>query len=232
MSHPLWIAALVTLAFAVAARLLRGVTNSGAIAGAAICFVLYAGCGVGAFATLVSVFVVTWGATRLGYQRKQNLGVAEKRAGRKASQVLANLAISGICGSLYWYTHRSEFLVATLAALTEAAADTVSSEVGQASGKLPRLVTSGRQVPAGTDGGVTAQGTTAGILAGLAIGAIGMVGLGLAWRQWLIATVAGISGMVIDSYLGALLERRRMLNNDLVNLVSTAVAATVALVFG
>ena len=96
MAYPFWTAAAVTLAFAVLARLLRGVTGSGAIAGGVVCFALYAFAGPAAFAALVSVFVLTWSATRLGYSSKSRLGVAERREGRKASQVLANLAVAGL----------------------------------------------------------------------------------------------------------------------------------------
>src|ERR1700733_7125034 len=90
-------AAAVTLAFAGLARLLRGVSNSGAVAGALVCFALYGCAGPGAFATLACVFALTWAATRIGYQRKLKLGVAEKRAGRSASQVLANLSAAAAC---------------------------------------------------------------------------------------------------------------------------------------
>jgi uncharacterized membrane protein len=89
--HPLWVVALVTLLFAPLARAVRGVSLSGAIAGGVVCFVLYASAGFGAFVLLMLLFVLTWAATRLGYQRKQKLGTAEKKEGRTASQVLANV---------------------------------------------------------------------------------------------------------------------------------------------
>src|SRR5580698_8835096 len=92
-------ALLVTLSFTGLARLLRGVSLSGAAAGAVICFVLLASAGPGAFAALVSVFILTWISTRLGYGRKQRLGTAQNREGRSASQVLANLSISAACAA-------------------------------------------------------------------------------------------------------------------------------------
>ena len=131
MAYPFWTAAAVTLAFAVLARLLRGVTASGAVAGGVVCFALYAFAGPAAFAALVSVFVLTWSATRLGYSSKSRLGVAERREGRKASQVLANLAVAGLCAMVFAVNHRIAFLMGVVAALSEAAADTVSSEIGQ-----------------------------------------------------------------------------------------------------
>ena len=73
-----------------------------------------------AFAALVSVFVLTWSATRLGYSSKSRLGVAERREGRKASQVLANLAVAGLCAMVFAVNHRVAFLMGVVAALTEA----------------------------------------------------------------------------------------------------------------
>ena len=70
-------AAAVCAVFALLARWLRGVTTSGAIAGALISFVLYAGLGLPGFVVLVALFALTWLATRVGYRQKQNLGTAE-----------------------------------------------------------------------------------------------------------------------------------------------------------
>jgi uncharacterized protein (TIGR00297 family) len=232
MVHVLWIAGAVTLAFAVLARLLRGVTTSGAFAGAAICFVLYACAGPGAFVALVSVFILTWGATRLGYQRKQRLGVAEKRDGRNASQVLANLAMAGLCAGLYPFTHRAIYLIGVAAALSEAAADTVSSEIGQAGEHPAHLITTWERVPAGTDGGISWVGTAAGLAAAVVV-SFQCVPVGLLnWRQALVAAVAGFGGMLADSYMGAVFERQHKLNNNLVNLLSTAIAVGIALLWG
>jgi len=52
---------------------------------------------------------------------------------------------------------------------------------------------------------------------------------GLLPRQWLaISAGAAILGMVADSFLGAWLERRHLINNDSVNFLSTLVAALAA----
>jgi uncharacterized membrane protein len=48
-------------------------------------------------------------------------------------------------------------------------------------------------------------------------------------RHWrLVATTAGVLGMLADSYLGALCERRGWLGNDAVNFLSTLFAAVIA----
>ena len=45
-----------------------------------------------------------------------------------------------------------------------------------------------------------------------------------------ISCTSGVFGLFFDSLLGATLERRRWLNNDAVNFLSTASAAAFALV--
>jgi uncharacterized protein (TIGR00297 family) len=197
-----------------------------------VCFLLCASAGFGAFAALVTVFLLAWITTRFGYSQKQRLGIAEKRDGRKASQVLANLGIAATCGSLYWFENSNRvWLLALAAALSEAAADTVSSELGQAIGARPRLITTWKPVAQGTDGGVTVQGTLAGISAALIVSLVCVSTRMISWRWLGISVAAATAGMLADSVLGAVLEQRRMLNNDGVNFLSTAAAAVLAFFF-
>ena len=220
----------LTLAFSFLARWMRGVTNLGALVGAVSCFVLFMGGGLGAFAALITVFALAWITTRFGYQRKQKLGTAERREGRKASQVLANLAVATVCAAFSLLSPHSRpfFLLAMAAALSEAAADTVSSELGQAFGEKARLVTTWSLVPAGTDGAVSLAGTAAGMVAAGIVSSVCVLG-GLLPRHWLpLSAGAAILGMVADSFLGAWLERRHLVNNDSVNFLSTLIAALAA----
>jgi uncharacterized protein (TIGR00297 family) len=222
----LWIPALISLIFAGFGRAVRGVTTGGALAGALVCFALLVGAGSSSFAPLLVVFVLTWAATRLGYAKKQSLGTAERRAGRNAAQVLANLGVASICALLYATVSRNpRVLVALGAALSEAAADTVSSEIGQAVGGVPRLVTNWKPVATGTDGAITFTGTAAGVIAAIVVSLTGIV----EWRSAPICAAAGVLGMSADSLLGATLERHGILRNNAVNFSSTAIAALIAL---
>jgi len=222
------IAAAVTLAFAVLARALRGVSRSGAVAGGFACFLLFAGAGPAAFATLAALFLMTWVATRLGYRRKLSLGLAERREGRNAWQILANLAVAALGSVAFSASGNRILLVAVAAALAEAATDTVASEIGQYRGPDARLITTWERVPPGTDGGITIPGSIAGLAAGLVIAAVATVGGMLPQTQLWIPVAAGFVGMLIDSILGATFQRRGWISNQTVNLFATLAAAGLA----
>jgi len=199
----------------------------------------------------LALFVLAFAATRFRRGQKERTGLAESRSGRRASQVAANMGAAAIAAiavpffaspQFIWdaYTfnprafhhHRSfaTILFAPLvAALAEAAADTVSSEIGQAVGGSPWLVSSLRRVPAGTDGAISIAGTISGLIAAAFVALAAVPTLSLDWRQAAMAWLAAIAGLFADTVLGATLERRGWLNNDSVNFLSTAFAAVIAL---
>ena len=220
----------VTVSFALLAFALRGVNRGGAAAGGIACLILFVCAGPAAFATLVTLFVLTWVATRFRFGRKQQLGLSERREGRIAGQVLANLGVATGCSLLFGFTGNARWLLAMVAALAEAATDTVASEIGQTAGRTSRLITTWEPVPSGTDGGITLRGTVAGALAGLIVSSVA-VATGIVFReQFWIAALCGIAGMLFDSVLGATVQRRGRMNNDGVNFTSTLLAALLAFV--
>ncbi|HYX69656.1 MAG TPA: DUF92 domain-containing protein [Terriglobales bacterium] len=222
----------VTLAFALVARLLRAVSWSGAVAGALVTFMVFVGAGPGGFAGVAAVFLLTSLATRFGYRRKQALGTAEKREGRSARQVLANLGVAACAGAALLLRPTPVLLLAMAGALAEAAADTVSGEMGQALEPRAYLITNFHSVAPGTNGGISLSGTMAGCLAAfLVAGTCGVTYvIPLPWIAPVAA--AGVLGMMFDSVLGATAERPGALNNDAVNLLGTLLAAGLAALLG
>lgn len=245
----------LSLIFGLAVLNLRAATAGGAFAGAAItaCLmfstVVFTPTEVFPFAPwhtaltpVLAVFVLTFLATRLGRQRKERLGTAEERRGRNAAQVAANLGVAAIacsefaqswmagCGWIRAANQAPTILFAvSLAALAEAAADTVSSEVGQVLSGMPRMITTLRRVEPGTDGAVSLVGTLAGIAASVIVAGIGAWALGGGRAMFYISAAGGVFGLFFDSLLGATLEGRGWLNNDAVNFLSTVSAALFAL---
>ena len=216
----------ISAAFAVGAYLSRGVTLSGAVAGLAISYAIYVGAGLAGFAALVTLFVLTWCSTHIGHERKRRLNVRDDTRGRTAAQVVSNLGIAGVCALAAMASRApGAFLLAVAAALAEAAADTVSSEIGEATGRDAVLISTLRRVPAGTDGGITLIGSCAGMLAALLVCRVAFWQPFFDSRAFLLAWTCGVFGVVCDSFLGATLERHRILANNGVNFLSTAFAA-------
>lgn len=210
---------------------MRAVDLGGAVAGAAASFVLYVSAGPAAFATLAAVFALAAGSTRLGYTKKQRLGLAEHKRGRTAWQVLANLAAASALSAASVYADREPLLLASVAALAEAAADTVASECGQALSVRVYLVTTFERVAVGTDGGISTLGTLSAVAAALLVAVIAASGH-LLPSHWIAAAAgAAVLGTFVDSMLGATLQQRGSLNNSAVNFLSTLAAAGFALLF-
>jgi uncharacterized membrane protein len=65
-------------------------------------------------------------------------------------------------------------------------------------------------------------------MAGLAIAIVAVEGAMIPGTQLWIPVAAGFVGMLIDSVLGATLQRRGTMNNETVNFVSTLAAAALA----
>ena len=112
------------------------------------------------------------------------------------------------------------YALASLAALSCSCGDTWASEVGSVAGGTPRLVTTWKPVPRGTNGGVTAVGLLCSFVGGLVVGAAYFLPLLLLWdsdesgatltSQLLVAVVvggaAGFLGSLVDSVLGATVQ--------------------------
>jgi uncharacterized protein (TIGR00297 family) len=243
----------ISLAFALMVRALQAATPGGAVCGGMICFLITLWTGSftesilrTGLTPLILLFVLTFVSTRAGRTKKARTGLAESRRGRSAAQVIANLSVAALSVSpqaenlvqrwrAYCYVSgvygawASEVVkVMCVAALVEATADTVSSEIGQAFGGDPVLIAGLRRVEPGTDGAVTFLGSCAGVAAGALVAIAGGWAIHLSLQAVLITLGAGICGLFLDSLLGATVERRGCIGNDLVNFTSTLFAAVLA----
>jgi uncharacterized protein (TIGR00297 family) len=120
-------------------------------------------------------------------------------------------------------------MIAFVAALAAGGSDTVASEIGKAWGKRAFLVPTLRRVPPGTSGAISFEGTIAGLAGALLLGTLA-VGLGLIHLKAVpIIVAAATIGAFAESAMGATLEGRGVVNNDVLNFLNTAIAAAAAI---
>ncbi len=136
---------------------------------------------------------------------------------RDLLQALANGGVGSLLAVMAFFLPHPAWAVAFAGALAAATADTWATEVGVLSPAPPRLITTGRQVPPGTSGGLTLQGTLAGAAGGAFLGGVFYLGTLVEGTlkgaspeapAWVIplALLGGLAGMFLDSLLGATLQ--------------------------
>jgi uncharacterized protein (TIGR00297 family) len=229
--------ALVALGINVAvggiALALRLVRPSGALAGAVLGTVLLAFGGASLYLLLWIFFGFGTLATRFGKARKEAMGRAEEKGGRRgAANVLANVSVAAFCALVAGLApHGDGFRLAAAAALATALMDTVGTEVGQAITSPTALLPDLRQVPPGTDGAVSVVGTLAGLAAAALLAAAGVLSLLLTPLGAVAVVLAAALGTVVESLLGRSGAPWRVSNGHVLNFINTLAGAAAAPAF-
>jgi len=248
-----WGALAVACGLSATGALLGWLTVGGAAAAALIGGAVFWGSGI-AGGALLALFFVSGSLLTFARRRPADVRGASAPRGRTWRQVVANGAWSG-AGALLIPTHPHLGWAVLAGALAAAQADTWGTEIGALSVRAPRLITTGREVPAGTSGGVTALGTAAGVAGAVAIGSLAAA-FGAPAVVVAAAVAGGVAGTLVDSVLGASVQARyrcpacgvetesrrhrcgtptrhvsgrRWIDNDVVNLAATTVGASLAL---
>lgn len=208
----------------------KKLTWPAATLGVLLAFIIYKGAGITGIAMLALFFVMGTLATSWGYRKKQILGIAEETGGRRtAGQVWANAGLAGIAGLLVIISPENSpsFHLMIAGCFSAAAADTLSSELGNLYGKRFYNILSFKKDQRGLNGVISLEGTLCGVAGSTIIAIIFSIGFGWNFRFLLIA-LAGTIGNLADSVLGATVERKGWLGNNAVNFLNTLVGALVA----
>ncbi|SES01577.1 DUF92 domain-containing protein [Pedobacter rhizosphaerae] len=211
--------------------LAKKLTVLAALTGGVLASLIFIGAGYTGVAMMTTFFILGSAATSWKQQDKQGFTVGEEtKNGRSALQVLANAGAAAMgCVVIIFYPELGHFMLpAMAAAFASATADTLSSELGTVYGKRFLNIVTFKPDRCGQDGVVSLEGTLIGI-AGSSILAIIYV-LGYGWNiNFFLIIIAGTLGNLTDSLLGAFLERKGIIGNNLVNFLSTVAASLVAL---
>ncbi|PWV99686.1 uncharacterized protein (TIGR00297 family) [Paenibacillus cellulosilyticus] len=198
----------------------RALSKRGAIAAAVMGMGYTAFGGLVWMGTLLAFFMTSSLLSK--WKRKQHRKAAaeslyEKTGARDASQVWANGGIGlALCIGNALFPHIG-WLYAFVGVMAAVNGDTWATELGSLSRKPPVSIRTGKRVPPGTSGGITAAGSLAAAAGSLLIGlaAACLMLVGSAWQGYggwtdlpifsviVAALFGGIAGTFFDSLLGA-----------------------------
>ncbi|MDH7508374.1 MAG: DUF92 domain-containing protein [Methanomassiliicoccales archaeon] len=172
--------------------------------------------------------------TRYKIQLKMAGGLQEgKRGERTYRNVLANGFVPLVIALVSYSLDLQNELIAQIAylsAISVAAADTTASELGVLS---PRtyLITNFNRVAPGTNGGISLAGTIWAVIAATFASIIGWLAIvpGMSIDVMVVIPIfAGVSGCMIDSFIGATLENRGFVSKLGTNVISMLAGTVIA----
>jgi len=211
-----WLLALVgAVSISGLAWYIRSLSTSGMLAAIILGANLVGLAGWWAGLLLVTFFVTASLLSRSG--RPDDIPAGARGSRRDAVQVIANGGVALACAAGFSITNHAAWLIALAGSIAAANADTWSTELGRRSPGLPRLITTGKPVPAGTSGAVSRFGLVAAAGGASLIGALAAIGHAVdlvpssfSWLTILASiSIAGFSGALVDSLLGATIQERR-----------------------
>ena len=221
----------------------KKLTVPAALTGGVLGWLIYAGAGLTGLSMLAAFFIMGTAATSWKKKEKRLIKTNDsQQVTRKASQVIANGGVAALTGLgiLLFPAYRPLLQIAMAGSLASATADTLSSELGMVTGRRFYHILSFKPDQKGRDGVVSIEGLLIGLAGSAIIGGLYLLGghytpgnggrslgEGRGSAFWIIV-LAGTVGNLVDSVLGATLERRGMIGNDTVNFLNTLAAALVA----
>jgi len=186
--------------------------------------------------------------TKVGFQEKEELGIAEKRGGRRGPENVWGSALTGVLcagaaanavksGAPFLGLSSEVWMLGYVASLSTKLADTFASEIGKAYGKTTFLITTLKPVPRGTEGAISLEGTLASVIGGLLlpIYSFFVVGLVNGLDGIVVATFAAFVATMIESLIGATLQEKTgmgWMTNEVVNFFNTLIGASLAIIMG
>lgn len=221
--------AILLIAMMVVCVWAKKLTLPASLAAGLIGFLVFAGAEEKGILMLVTFFMLSVLATthKKNVKAKYHPESLENK-GRTTGQVFANGGIAAILGALAVidHNHSDLYILMMAASLASALADTLSSELGIIYGSRFYNILTFKKEANGLNGVVSIEGTLIGAAGAFLIAFI----YGGFEKKMLIVAIAGIFGNLIDSILGATIERKNYIGNNMVNFLNTLLASILAMV--
>ena len=258
MLNQLIIAVLLS-AIIVALAYWRGSLSQSGAVGAMVVGTLTFGFGGWVWGVLLGLFFVSSSLLSHYKEREKKAVAEKFDKGhrRDMAQVFANGGLGAVIAVFNTVLPAPFWLPCFIGIMATVTADTWATELGTLSKQPPRLITTGKVVEVGTSGGVSLLGTAVSLIGGLLIGLFAGVLTGQnIGAAALMGAFGGLAGSLFDSLLGATVQQvyycemrqkvtEKKLNplghpnkpirgwswmsNDMVNMLSSIVGGTVAI---
>mmetsp|Transcript_19534 Transcript_19534/g.36538 ORF Transcript_19534/g.36538 Transcript_19534/m.36538 type:complete len:360 (-) Transcript_19534:1608-2687(-) len=229
-------------------KLMTMLTPSGYLCSLALGTVLWTTLGWRGWTVCVLYLFLGQLVTKIGFEEKESLGIAEGRGGRRGPENVWGSAFTGsLCAIAAAISVKSGvdalgisndvWVLGYVASLATKLADTFASEIGKAYGKTTFLITNLKSVPRGTEGAISLEGTLASVVGGLSLSAYAYLGVGLisSLEGLGVATFAAFFATMCESLIGATLQEKEgfgWMTNEVVNFFNTLIGAAVAMAMG
>jgi len=221
-----WLISIFIITVATVAYTFKKIDLGGAIAGIILALIIWFGVGSQGLLALAVFFVLGTFATSWGKSKKIHYKLAQENDGKRGIvHVMANGSPALILSifALIFPSYQNQLGLMVMAGFATACSDTLSSELGTVYGEKYISIISFKPAKRGADGAISIQGILFGIFGSAAIGSISWIA-GQNIRVFVLITVCGIFGNLMDSVLGASWQKRGWLNNHTVNLLSICIS--------
>jgi len=117
-----------------------------------------------------------------------------------------------------------------IASIACVSSDTLSSELGVLTKSDPvSILDLRKKVQRGENGGISIGGTAIGIVTSIIFGIVGYIVVTSEFKIIYLAVMLGTLGNFVDSFLGATLENKKIINGHIVNFLSSLLSGTLAM---
>jgi uncharacterized protein (TIGR00297 family) len=225
-----WTEALIVNSIAaMLATSLRWISVKGTVLAFLFGVFVFVSMGWQAYLLLCTFLVLGSIATRLGRQRKADLRVAEGRGGKRGlSNVLCNGAVPFLIAGFSLWIKSPAIAVAFAGAVSTATLDTVATEIGQWLGKKPVNPLTFHPVKVGTPGGISREGTMAGLLAATLVAATCFLTGWLPSAAVPVIVFGAMVGGPTESLIASTLKNRPVHSGSILNIYNTLMGAFVS----
>ena len=209
-------------------------TKNGWISAGALGTILWGCIGFSGWISVVIYLILGSLVTKVGFQYKQNIGIAEKRGGRRGPENVWGSAATGVIFAIMIklnIANQSILEVAFAASFAAKLADTFGSEIGKRFGRNTFLITTLQKVKKGTDGGISLEGTFASLF-GSCLMSYFMLLLGIISTKdhLFIVLISGFIATLAESIIGARYQEKYHLSNEFVNFIQTTLSSIISIV--